>query len=165
MQSIAAAHHWVKYTYVLLLHSLLTLLWLCLPGNFYSHLFKDSVDAAKQLGGDLTSAVADIANLHSTFFQSSMPVTLQDMFINSLSHVRWVGLVNRRHASNSHTFPPPPLPLHMLPSYPMPPFPPVCSLSDLENSSQLYFNPLPTNDRGCAHFSISSLYGCFDTRR
>ena len=59
-------------------------------GNFYANLFKDSVDAADQLGSNLGSVVSDIANLHTPFMKSSLPISLQDMLINSLSHVRWV---------------------------------------------------------------------------
>ena len=57
-------------------------------GNFYSHLVNDSVDAANLLGKDLTSAVKDIQALHRPFFTSSLPAVMQDMFINSLSHIR-----------------------------------------------------------------------------
>ena len=57
-------------------------------GNFYNHLVKDSVDAANLLGNDLTSAVKDIQALHRPFFDSSLPAVMQDMFINSLSHIR-----------------------------------------------------------------------------
>jgi len=57
-------------------------------GNYYSHLVSDSIDAANLLGGDLASAVMDIHALHYPFFSSSMPAFLQDMLINSLSHIR-----------------------------------------------------------------------------
>ncbi|MCG8626701.1 MAG: hypothetical protein MJE68_32460, partial [Proteobacteria bacterium] len=57
-------------------------------GNFYNHLVKDSIDAANLLGNDLTSAVKDIQALHRPFFDSSLPAVMQDMFINSLSHIR-----------------------------------------------------------------------------
>ena len=57
-------------------------------GNFYNHLVNDSVDAANLLGNDLTSAVEDIQALHRPFFDSSLPAVMQDMFINSLSHIR-----------------------------------------------------------------------------
>uniref|UniRef100_A0A1X7UVT0 Uncharacterized protein n=1 Tax=Amphimedon queenslandica TaxID=400682 RepID=A0A1X7UVT0_AMPQE len=56
--------------------------------NFYTNLFKDSVDVAQKLGSDLSTTVSDIANLHTPFMKSSLPITLQDMLINSLSHVR-----------------------------------------------------------------------------
>ena len=59
-----------------------------LSGNFYANLFKDSVDAAQQLGGNLSTVVSEITNLHHPFLKSSLPTTLQDMLINSLSHVR-----------------------------------------------------------------------------
>ncbi|XP_019852028.1 PREDICTED: uncharacterized protein LOC109581956 [Amphimedon queenslandica] len=59
-----------------------------LRGNFYTNLFKDSVDVAQKLGSDLSTTVSDIANLHTPFMKSSLPITLQDMLINSLSHVR-----------------------------------------------------------------------------
>ena len=61
-----------------------------LAGNFYNHLVKDSVDAANLLGNDLTSAVKDIQALHRPFFDSSLPAVMQDMFINSLSHIRYL---------------------------------------------------------------------------
>ncbi len=69
-------------------------------GNFYSHLFADSMDAARQLGHNLTGAVADIANLHTPFHHSSMPHSFKDMLLNSLSHIRYV-----REASLSPGFP------------------------------------------------------------
>jgi uncharacterized protein (DUF608 family) len=59
-----------------------------LSGNFYANLFKDSVDAAHQLGGNLSTVVSEITNLHTPFLKSTLPTTLQDMLINSLSHVR-----------------------------------------------------------------------------
>ena len=57
-------------------------------GNFYSHLVNDSVNAANLLGNDLTSSVKDIQALHRPFFVSSLPASMQNMFINSLSHIR-----------------------------------------------------------------------------
>eukprot|EP00731_Ephydatia_muelleri_P017922 Em0010g1020a len=62
-------------------------------GNFYSHLFKSSVEAAEKLGNSRIEAVSDIAKLHEPFFTSTMPDYLQDILINSLSHIRsafWV---------------------------------------------------------------------------
>ena len=62
-----------------------------LAGNFYDHLFKSSAEAAEKLGSSRVEAVTDIAKLHEPFFTSSMPTYLQDILINSLSHIRCVG--------------------------------------------------------------------------
>ena len=58
-------------------------------GNFYSHLVSDSVNAASLLGKNLKSAVGDIQALHRPFFDSSLSDVMQDMLINSLSHIRY----------------------------------------------------------------------------
>eukprot|EP00731_Ephydatia_muelleri_P017942 Em0010g1040a len=57
-------------------------------GNFYDHLFKSSVESAEKLGSSRVEAVSDIAKLQEPFYTSTMPTYLQDMLINSLSHVR-----------------------------------------------------------------------------
>ena len=61
-------------------------------GNFYQHLFPSSRAAAQSLLGDagegLTTVVADIAALHSTYLNTSLPDYLADSLINSFSHVR-----------------------------------------------------------------------------
>ena len=59
-------------------------------GNYYSHLVKNSSHAARLLSRNLQNAVSDASKLHSTFFGSDVPKTLQDMLINSLSHIRYV---------------------------------------------------------------------------
>ena len=63
-------------------------------GNFYSHLVKDSVDAADKLGDQLTEVVSDIDQLHTVFFRSSIPTPVQDMLMNSLSHIRLVSFIH-----------------------------------------------------------------------
>lgn len=61
-------------------------------GNFYSTLYRDSLDVASQLttSGALASAVSDIAALHSVFTASTLPSWLVDHSINSFSHMRTV---------------------------------------------------------------------------
>lgn len=57
-------------------------------GNFYLHLWEDSVAAGQDMLQSLQEVVADIAALHGPFFESSMPAFLSDFYVNSLSHVR-----------------------------------------------------------------------------
>ncbi|XP_064405275.1 uncharacterized protein LOC135350425 [Halichondria panicea] len=57
-------------------------------GNYYSHLVDNSSQAAQLVGKNVKSVVKDAAKLHTTFFGSDVDETLQDMLINSLSHIR-----------------------------------------------------------------------------
>ena len=57
-------------------------------GNFYEHFVKDSRDAATKLAQNLQPAVEDIRKLHYIYFNSDVPETIQDMLVNSLSHIR-----------------------------------------------------------------------------
>ncbi len=59
-------------------------------GNYYSHLVDNSSQAAQLVGKNVKSVVKDAAKLHTTFFGSDVDETLQDMLINSLSHIRYI---------------------------------------------------------------------------
>ncbi|CAH1781975.1 unnamed protein product [Owenia fusiformis] len=59
-------------------------------GNYYSkHLYSDSLDVAQKMWSQLDDIVDDIRKLHGAFYESvGLPVFLQDLLINSLSHIR-----------------------------------------------------------------------------
>lgn len=58
------------------------------PGNQYSLFYPSTEDAASYMNTDLLNIVRNISALHDAFTSSSLAPFLQDIFINSLSHIR-----------------------------------------------------------------------------
>ena len=64
------------------------------PGNQYSHFYPNTQSVAEYMNTNLLNIVHNISALHSAFTSSSLKPFLQDIFINSLSHIRsamWFG--------------------------------------------------------------------------
>ena len=64
------------------------------PGNQYSLFYPDTQSVASYMDQNLLHIVENISALHNAFTSSSLQPFLQDIFINSLSHIRsamWFG--------------------------------------------------------------------------
>ena len=64
------------------------------PGNQYSLFYPNTQSVAQYMNTNLLNVVRNISALHSAFTSSSLKPFLQDIFINSLSHIRsavWFG--------------------------------------------------------------------------
>ena len=59
-------------------------------GNFYSHLWNHSADAAADMITTSDQTLLSIVALHRSVMNSSLPVWMQDTLINSLQHIRSV---------------------------------------------------------------------------
>ncbi|XP_023931770.1 uncharacterized protein LOC106167159 [Lingula anatina] len=57
-------------------------------GNFYKHLFADSIDVAQQMAVALPHTIGNITLMQNSLFNSSLPEFLQDIYVNSLGHIR-----------------------------------------------------------------------------
>ena len=63
-----------------------------IKGNHYAKLFPDSNAVAKKLSEEKEDIIRNIFSVHRSLQSSSIPTFLQDLYINSLSHIRLMHL-------------------------------------------------------------------------